>query len=267
MKKYFEGFLMALGNFSILPCPKNVWKEERKKYMLMTMSLVGLIIGIIQLGVFSILWNAMVRGVLIDNGFVIVSIMFIIPFVLTGFIHLDGFMDCCDAILSRRDIKERQRILKDSTVGAFAVISVVILFIISFSAMYSIIASSNPFLKLGVFAGIMTLVRAMASFDIMRITPIETSQYAYKHRENKDKKTERVTIIIGIVVSFAVTVFAQWMFGMGEACIIAILISALFQLLSRKVAVKNLGGINGDIGGFSIVIGELGGMLALGLTA
>lgn len=34
-------------------------------------------------------------------------------------------MDCCDAILSRRDLRERQRILKDSTCGAFRVIALV----------------------------------------------------------------------------------------------------------------------------------------------
>ena len=34
-------------------------------------------------------------------------------------------MDCNDAIMSRRPLEERQRILKDSTVGAFAVVTVV----------------------------------------------------------------------------------------------------------------------------------------------
>ena len=49
------------------------------------------------------------------------------PWLCTGFLHLDGYMDVCDAVLSRRDLATRQRILKDSHCGAFAVICMVLL--------------------------------------------------------------------------------------------------------------------------------------------
>lgn len=49
------------------------------------------------------------------------------PWLVTGFMHLDGYMDVCDAVLSRRDLATRQRILKDSHCGAFAVICMVLL--------------------------------------------------------------------------------------------------------------------------------------------
>ena len=58
------------------------------------------------------------------------------PWLATGFLHLDGFMDSCDAILSRRDLEERRRILKDPHTGSFAVISLVILTILSLGAFY-----------------------------------------------------------------------------------------------------------------------------------
>ncbi|MFR0733457.1 MAG: adenosylcobinamide-GDP ribazoletransferase [Oscillospiraceae bacterium] len=46
-----------------------------------------------------------------------------VPWLATGFLHLDGYMDVCDAVLSRRDLATRQKILKDLHCGAFAVIS------------------------------------------------------------------------------------------------------------------------------------------------
>lgn len=52
--------------------------------------------------------------------------------IITGMLHLDGFMDVCDAILSRRSKEEKLRILKDSATGAFAVIPLVILFFLQF---------------------------------------------------------------------------------------------------------------------------------------
>ena len=48
------------------------------------------------------------------------------PFVVTGFIHLDGFMDVTDAVRSCRDLARRREILKDSHVGSFAVIGAVL---------------------------------------------------------------------------------------------------------------------------------------------
>ncbi len=56
-----------------------------------------------------------------------------VPWLATGFLHLDGYMDVCDAVLSRRDLATRQRILKDSHCGAFAVISLGLLFMAQWS--------------------------------------------------------------------------------------------------------------------------------------
>ena len=55
------------------------------------------------------------------------------PFFATGFIHLDGFMDVTDAVGSCRDLAKRREILKDSHVGSFAVIGVVLLILCQFA--------------------------------------------------------------------------------------------------------------------------------------
>ena len=51
--------------------------------------------------------------------------------------HMDGFMDVNDAIMSRRPLEDRLRILKDSTVGAFAVITVMFLVLAMYVASFS----------------------------------------------------------------------------------------------------------------------------------
>ena len=43
---------------------------------------------------------------------------------LTRGLHLDGFMDCCDAFLGGFSRERRLEILRDSHVGAFAVVGV-----------------------------------------------------------------------------------------------------------------------------------------------
>ncbi|MBR4746042.1 MAG: adenosylcobinamide-GDP ribazoletransferase, partial [Desulfovibrio sp.] len=49
------------------------------------------------------------------------AILCAFPFLITGGIHFDGFLDVTDAVKSWRDLDERRRILKDPNVGSFAV--------------------------------------------------------------------------------------------------------------------------------------------------
>ena len=114
--KYIRGFLMAWGNFSAVPCPYHKWHEESRKAMLAMLPLVGLMLAVIV----CVAWWLLDLGSMnsIFTGVAITAIYFY----CNGFIHMDGFMDCSDAILSRRpELEERQRILKASDVGAFAV--------------------------------------------------------------------------------------------------------------------------------------------------
>ena len=117
--KYLTGFMMAWGNFCSLPCPAKRWDENYRSLMLGFLPFIGLIIGII--------WSAAYFG-LVYAGFPFFVVAFLItflPFALCGFMHMDGFMDCCDAIMSRRPLEQRQLILKDSNTGAFAVVGMI----------------------------------------------------------------------------------------------------------------------------------------------
>ena len=55
-------------------------------------------------------------------------ILTLIPWFLTGGIHLDGLLDTADAMSSWQERERRLEILKDSNSGAFAVITCVVYF-------------------------------------------------------------------------------------------------------------------------------------------
>ena len=71
--------------------------------------LIGLIIGLIWYGVFK-LFNLLNASIMVTSAITLIT-----PFILTGMLHLDGYMDVCDALLSRRDKQEKLRILKGSS--------------------------------------------------------------------------------------------------------------------------------------------------------
>ena len=57
-------------------------------------------------------------------------LLVVILVTLTRALHLDGFMDSCDALLGGFDLERRLEILRDPNVGAFAVIGLVCLLLI-----------------------------------------------------------------------------------------------------------------------------------------
>ena len=115
MKRTFKAFFMCLGMFSSIPCPYRPWDEDARSIMTACLPLVGAVIGVIW-------WLASALAGIIAPAPLAAAVIAAMPFLLTGFMHLDGFMDTSDAVLSWRPLEDRLRILKDSHTGAFAVV-------------------------------------------------------------------------------------------------------------------------------------------------
>lgn len=77
-------------------------------------SVVGLMLGAILA-----LVDAGLRAVLPPT--VSAALLLLVWVALTGALHLDGFLDCCDGLLAARPPERRLEILRDTRVGAFAV--------------------------------------------------------------------------------------------------------------------------------------------------
>ena len=119
MKDWFYAFFMAWGMFLAIPCPFPRWRESARGRMLMCLPLIGLVEG----GLWALLVWLLAKLCLPEALGALCAAAF--PWLVTGFLHLDGYMDVCDAVLSRRDLATRQKILKDSHCGAFAVIAMI----------------------------------------------------------------------------------------------------------------------------------------------
>ena len=119
MKTYLHAFIMCQSMFCAIPTPQ-VWNEKAKDKMLLFLPVVGMEIGA--------LWAVLAWLCRLLNLLALVAgmILCVYPYIVTGFIHLDGYMDVTDAVKSWRDLERRREILKDSNVGSFAVIGIVL---------------------------------------------------------------------------------------------------------------------------------------------
>lgn len=277
--KYLRGFLMAWGNFCAVPCPYHKWHDESRKAMLSMLPIVGVLLEAITVAAW---WILDLLGVSYILTGVLVTVIY---FCSTGFIHIDGFMDCSDAILSRRpELAERQRILKASDVGAFAVISVMLMILV-FAASMITLAEEFNIQRAGMLAGIMIISRSMAAEFVLRKPAMKISQYADivtsgaaadGAGESKTTKNKAMTLecfVLFLIAVLTILILPQICNSGAENKLMEdlilytpIAVVLAVAVIAGKYARKQLGGMNGDIAGYMVVMSEMFGVLAAALT-
>ncbi len=240
MSDWIYGFFMAWGMFLAIPCPKKIWRESARRHMLACLPLVGLLVG----GVWVLCaWAA---------GFLPRPVGALLcaaaPWLVTGFMHLDGYMDVCDAVLSRRDLAARQRILKDSHCGAFAVICLVLLAMCQWAVFLS--AEDIPLWPLLL---VPVSSRSCAALAVLTLRPMATSQYS-------EMAHGGAPMVLAALVLAAVCVLPLVLWSS-----FAPLIAAAGYWLAVQYGFRRLDGMNGDVSGFALTVGELCGAAALAL--
>ena len=116
-----SGFILMLSFFTRLPFGKHVeYTEKRYLEGLATFPLTGIVIGS-----FLTLPYLLVAG---DEAITGLMVMIIYLFI-TGGIHLDGLADSCDGLFSNRPRERVLEIMKDSHIGTFGVIALILYFL------------------------------------------------------------------------------------------------------------------------------------------
>ena len=256
MKKYFKGFLMAISMFTVIPLPRYQWDDEGGKNIMKFYPVIGLIVGVIWYGVFRIL-NLLGASIMVTTAVTLIT-----PFILTGMLHLDGYMDVCDALLSRRNKEEKLRILKDPHTGAFAVISVVMLFIVNFSGLYTVISNSiqgnsvnNNTSAIGLIL-IPIISRSLMGYLLLSKESMKGSSLAFFKQGTG--KVDRVILLSCLTLSSIILVFIFGLYGL----IISLAMILISTFLVNKAA-KEFDGMSGDSAGYGLVIAETVGVLIL----
>ena len=236
MKTYLHAFAMCQSMFCSIPVPQ-IWDEKAKDKMLLFLPIVGLEIGVI--------WALLAWACYFLNLPALVTGMILCayPYIVTGFLHLDGYMDVTDAVKSWRDLERRREILKDSHVGSFAVIGIVLLMITQF-ALFASAPGDADFLIL-IF--VPAVSRCCSSLAVTGLKPMSTSQYA----DQKKPKSHMVVLTVMLVAFLAAGFLLCGKYGFA-------LIGCLIGYgLSLCRGYKSLEGMNGDISGYALTIGEL----------
>ena len=245
MKSYFHAFAMCQSMFCAIPFPGNLWDEKARDKMLLFLPLVGLEMGAIWafLAWVCSLLNLpqLVRGLALA----------VYPFLAAGFIHLDGYMDVTDAVKSCRSLERRREILKDSHVGAFAVIGIGLLLLTQFAFLASVPERADCRILLFVPA----ISRCGSSLAVTVLKPMNTSQYAQTKKPKSHVMVLTVMTILFVSAGFLLC---------GRYGFVLLGGLAGYGFALRK-AYRSLEGMNGDISGYALTISELCAVAVLAL--
>ena len=232
-----RSLISAFAMYSRIPMPPIEWKEENRRYALCFFPLIGAVIGAVMLG-----WQWLCN-VLGAGDMLFAAGCTIIPIAITGGIHLDGFCDVSDAKASCAEKEKALEIMKDSRVGAFAVIDLAIYLLIQ-TALFAELRNTSAMLCA---APVFVLSRSFSGLAAVTLKCAKKTGTLQDFSLPAHKK-----ITVTVLSSAVLMVLASPAVGISAA-VGGILSFAYY----RSFSYKRFGGITGDLEGWFLQICEL----------
>ena len=241
MKTILDSFLFAFSMYSAIPVPTKKIKADRVKYALCFFPLVGAVAGF-----FVMLWIN-IAYCIGCSSIVKSAVICVIPVLVTGGIHLDGFLDTTDALCSHKSRKEKLEILKDPHTGAFAVICGLVYMILYFAMWSDLSLNTELILCIG-----FVLSRALSALSCVTFLGAKKSGLLYSFASASDRRMVIASSLLYTVVCVAAFIVIDWQIAVF-VCAGAL---AAF-IVYRVVSYTQFNGITGDIAGFFLCLCEL----------
>ncbi len=240
--KILNSFRIALAMFSKIPVGKADWSEDNMQFSMCFIPFVG----IVNAAALFLWYYLCIK--LSFNNILFGTVAAVLPLLITGGIHMDGFCDVVDSLASYAEKGKRLEILKDPHVGAFAIIWCSA-YMIVMAGLMSGISSYETVYMIGVGYVLSRAVSCLLSV-FMKNAKREGTLYTFTSRQNKNI----AACVLAIYIFGSLTIMCIIQFYTG---ILTVLLCMLTVLYFLRMADKNFGGITGDLAGFFIQICEL----------
>ncbi len=223
-----RSLFVALHFLTHLPLPRREISLEEVGRAAWAFPAVGVLIGGLLVGVdwlLGYLFPPVLQAALVLALWVAV----------TGALHLDGFVDCCDALLAARPPEVRLEILRDPHVGAFGLVGACLLLLVKFAALVACLsAGMGAVLILAPPLGRWAMVYALARYPAARTTGMgKTVREAVGERA-----------LLGATLLVLPLLVVRPIAGL-----IAFALAWLFTLLFARWVLRRIPGLTGDVYG------------------
>ena len=249
MKQLLQSCCIAFSMYSAISSPQVDWNQDTMKYAMCFFPLVGVAVGAVM-----ILWLWICQTLAI--GTVLRSaVALCIPLLITGGIHVDGFCDTVDALSSHAEQQRKLEILKDSHIGAFALIGCLVYFFLNFGFWNEFIIQPQTMLLLGlgyVFS------RSLSGLSIVQFACAKNSGLAKTFADGAAKQKVKKVMYVYLFLCALLFLLIQWQLGLAML-IAGFGVFFYYYVMSKK----QFGGITGDLAGYFLQLCELVLLLVL----
>lgn len=241
--KFLIGFLINLQFFTAIPIRLALPMDPKHlKRSVQTFPLLGLFQGMI----YSLLFY-FVHGFTPLSHTAAAFLLWLATILVTGGIHLDGWIDASDAYFSYQEPEKRLQIMKDPRTGAFGVISLIVLLSCRFLFIYEL-TMNVQFIMFILIATIPFFSRTVMGVLLLTVKSAKKEGLGYMFQAAATKSDLWIYPVYIVILLVMVFYFVQTIHLIGILLAAAI----LCYLLCRRNAVKWFGGMTGDVLGATV---------------
>ena len=251
----------ALGLFTILPvrAVPEIGRPDAARAVLW-LPVAGLLLSVPAAGV---LLGVQAGGGSAPRRLLAAALAIGVLALLTGGLHLDGLADTADGLGSRRPRDEALAIMRRSDVGPFGVVALLFTVRVQVTALATVTAGWPGVAALAVAAVTGRTAVVLATGPGSPAARPDGFGALVAGATSARARITAVAVLLGAAAATA----AAWGWYPAARAVIAVLAGLCAAGLLRRLAVRRLGGMTGDVFGALVEVSSAMVLLALALTA
>ena len=240
---FFKSIIIAFSFFTSIPMPTIEWTEKRMRFVPLVLPAVGAAIGGLIYGLYQLL------GILKTGDLLNAVLLSLFLLAITGGVHTDGLMDSADAYFSRRDKEKKLEIMKDSRVGAFAVMALIAVILLKTAFFHEVLSSGKEF---GIVLIFIPVISRTLQPSMLYFFPYAKEEGLAKMYGGKPKKAHGI-----ILAAMFIFLSAGLFLIKGALGLLIPGVALLYYVFYYFSTIKNFGGITGDLLGAFLEVSEM----------
>ncbi|WP_434588685.1 adenosylcobinamide-GDP ribazoletransferase [Streptomyces sp. A5-4] len=237
-----DGIRFAFGTLTVLPVRVTRWDREAARAGMLYAPLTGLVVGLCAAAPAALL-------LLLGSGPLLAAVASAaVPAVLTRGLHLDGLADTADGLGSGRPADDALRIMKQSDIGPFGVVTLLFVLLAQVAAGYEMYAAGWAY---GAAATVVSAVAARLALTLAARTGVPAARPDGLGAVVAGTVRGRTAALVaGVVIALCACVSGA-LLGPHAAlrhAVAVLLALGAAQLLLRH-CVRRFGGVTGDVFG------------------
>lgn len=244
-----KGFLINVQFFTSIPIRKQLpMHGSYLKKAVQTFPLLGLFQGALYVAILFCL-----QTYTPFSDLAVAFVVWLLTIMITGGLHLDGWMDTSDAFFSYQDREKRLEIMKDPRTGAFGVLSVIVLlssrFLFIYETVSHIVPSSYLLISIIPFFG-----KSAMGYLLLTTRPAREEGLAYFFQSAVNRKAIWIYPLY-----FLLAIILLFIWNLQSLVLAGVLggVAVLTVLYIKKKIIIWFGGVTGDVLGAAVEGTEL----------